>query len=173
MKLKHRYTVIEAASALGVGTDAVRKRVARGTIEHERTDGTVYVWLDDGHDDGTTDWHDDDANGDDSELLHAFRNQLDTYKDQVVFLRSSLEQEREARRRADTIIVQLTQANAALAQRVPELEAPTSPEQPREARGSPVGSADVEGSYASPDAPPDQQQPPQRRSWWREFFGFE
>jgi hypothetical protein len=33
--LKRRYTIIEAAKALGVGTDAVRKRVARGTVEYE------------------------------------------------------------------------------------------------------------------------------------------
>ncbi len=66
--MKRRYTVIEAASVLGVGTDAVRKRVARGTIEHERAYGTVYVWLDDGHDDGTPDWHDDGAEGGDSNL---------------------------------------------------------------------------------------------------------
>jgi hypothetical protein len=39
-------------------------------------------------------------------------------------LRGQLAEEREARRRADTIIAQLTQANAALASRVPELEAP-------------------------------------------------
>lgn len=63
--LKRRYTVIEAAKALGVGTDAVRKRVARGTVEHEKVDNTVYVWLDDGHDGGT--------NGDGAELLEANR----------------------------------------------------------------------------------------------------
>jgi hypothetical protein len=63
--LKRRYTVIEAAKALGVGTDAVRKRVARGTVEHEKVDNTVYVWLDNGHDGGT--------NGDGAELLEANR----------------------------------------------------------------------------------------------------
>jgi hypothetical protein len=40
-------------------------------------------------------------------------------------MRAQLAEEREARRRADTIIAQLTQANATLAQRVPELEVPT------------------------------------------------
>jgi len=42
-------------------------------------------------------------------------------RDRVGSLERSLEQEREARRRADTIIAQLTQANAALTSRVPEL----------------------------------------------------
>ena len=44
-------------------------------------------------------------------------------KEQAEYLREQLAEEREARRRADTIIAQLTQANAALAARVPELEA--------------------------------------------------
>ena len=39
-------------------------------------------------------------------------------------LERRLDEERESRRRAATIIVQLTQANAALAARVPELEPP-------------------------------------------------
>jgi hypothetical protein len=56
--LKRRYTVIEAARTLGMGTDAVRKRMTSGTIEHERVDGTVYVWLDDGRDGGATYRHD-------------------------------------------------------------------------------------------------------------------
>jgi hypothetical protein len=47
-------------------------------------------------------------------------------REQVLYLRSILSEEREARRRADTIIAQLTQANAALAQGVPELEVPQS-----------------------------------------------
>ena len=41
-----RYTVTGAAWFLGVGTDAIRKRVRRDTIKHERVNGTVYVWLD-------------------------------------------------------------------------------------------------------------------------------
>ncbi len=52
--MKRRYTVIEAARGLGLGTDDVRKRVARGTVKHERVDDTVYVWLDVGHDDGAS-----------------------------------------------------------------------------------------------------------------------
>ena len=95
--MKRRYTVIEAAKVLGVGTDAVRKRVARGTVEHERVDETVYVWLDIGHDDGTTLRHDGATNGSDADLLDALRDQLDAYKDQVTYLRSSLDEEQEAR----------------------------------------------------------------------------
>jgi hypothetical protein len=48
-----RYTMPEAAKVLGIGTDAVRKRIARGTISHEKDyAGRVYVYLDTGHDEG-------------------------------------------------------------------------------------------------------------------------
>ncbi len=41
-----RLTVAEAAEQLGVTQDAVRQRIRRNTIEHERTeDGRVYVYL--------------------------------------------------------------------------------------------------------------------------------
>ena len=39
----------EAANALGVTVDAVRSRVKRGTIAHERAGGRVYVLLDAAH----------------------------------------------------------------------------------------------------------------------------
>ena len=78
-------------------------------------------------------------------------------------MRAQLAEEREARRRADTIIAQLTQANATLAQRVPELEVPT------EQREGPMAASE------EPDKgkPPEQQEHSQRRSWWRAFFGLE
>jgi hypothetical protein len=60
---------------------------------------------------------------------------VEVLSDQVAYLRSQLDQEREARKRADTIIAQLTQANAALAQRVPELEAPQEPRRGPESAG--------------------------------------
>jgi excisionase family DNA binding protein len=41
-----RYTVGEAARLLGVGTDAIRKRIQRGTLETEFEAGTRYVLLD-------------------------------------------------------------------------------------------------------------------------------
>ena len=118
--LKRKYTVIEAAKVLGVGTDAVRKRVARGTVEHKRMDDTVYVWLDDGQDNGTNRWHDGGKNWDGAELLDAYRDQLDAYKDQVGYLRSQLDQERRANDENRRLL-------AALIQRVPELEAWTDP----------------------------------------------
>jgi hypothetical protein len=54
----------------------------------------------------------------------------------VSYLREQLSEEREARRRADTIIAQLTQTNMQLSNRVLELDAPaqsTEASEPSEA----------------------------------------
>jgi len=41
-----RVTIQEAARRLGVKEDAIRKRIQRGTLPHEKTDeGRVFVWV--------------------------------------------------------------------------------------------------------------------------------
>jgi hypothetical protein len=45
---RRRLDLREAAEILGASVDAVRKRIQRGTLESEKVDGKVYVWLDDG-----------------------------------------------------------------------------------------------------------------------------
>src|SRR5829696_6397686 len=44
---RHSVTTKEAAEALGISVEAVRKRIERGQLGHERVDGRVYVYLDD------------------------------------------------------------------------------------------------------------------------------
>src|SRR3712207_4243720 len=107
--------VAEAARELDISTDAVRKRIARGSLRTDRPNGSVRVWLDDG---GTEAGREAEVGG--GPLVEDLR-------EQVAYLRSILTEERDARRRADTFIAQLTQANAALAAKVPELEAPQEP----------------------------------------------
>ncbi len=164
--MKRRYTVIEAAKVLGVGTDAVRKRVARGTMEHERVEDTVYVWLDNGHDDGTTKRRDGGTPGDGAELLDVYRDQLDSYKDQVGYLRSQLDQERRANDENRRLL-------AALIQRVPELEAgaaqPTSSETHEDGAQEPTD--DAEGPRRPPAGGAEAQNGSGRPSWWRRVFG--
>jgi hypothetical protein len=163
--LKRKYTVIEAAKVLGVGTDAVRKRVARGTVEHERVDDTVYVWLDDGHDNGTTGRRDGGTNGDGAELLDAYRDQLDTYKDQVGYLRSQLDQERRANDENRRLL-------AALIQRVPELEAPAeTPVHPQPNEEPAQNAANGAGGPRPPAGEAGAQNGSERVGWWRRVFG--
>jgi len=46
---QERVTVRDASLLLGISEGAIRKRIARGTIEHERDDeGNVWVLLDTG-----------------------------------------------------------------------------------------------------------------------------
>jgi len=152
-----RYTVTEAARVLDVGTDAVRKRIQRNTIKHERIDGTVYVWLDTDEPgrDSNGEGHDQRHGGGGTyELVESYREQVEAFRDQVEFLRREVE-------RKDTIIM-------TMAQRIPELEPAQEP--PPEPREAPVPASEEPHSI---HAPPEQQEPSQRRSWWRSFFGLE
>jgi hypothetical protein len=105
-----RLTVAEAADALGISQDAVRKRIARRTISHDRDEsGRVYVYLSPSE---TVHKTDQDAVQDD-----ATKTVQDEYirslEDQIAFLRPELE-------RKDTILLNLTD-------RIPQLEAPSEP----------------------------------------------
>jgi excisionase family DNA binding protein len=84
-----RLTIQEAARRLGVSEGAVRKRVRRGTLQHDKAeDGRVYVYLDTGVDGGVDEGVDPDSN--------ALISQL---RDEVAYLR-------DENRRKDEIIMQ-------------------------------------------------------------------
>ena len=121
-----RVTIAEAARILGVKEPAIRKRMQRGTLEHDKgEDGRTYVYLEAGISGGM------DTGGPAS--YPGQDERIGELKDQIDYLRDQRAEEREARRRADTIIAQITQANATLAARIPELEAPTEPRESPEA----------------------------------------
>ena len=151
------------AEELGISTDAVRKRIARGSLESDRQDGHVLVWLDDG---GTMAGREAQVEG------GANGGALvEVLTDQVGYLRSQLSEEREARRRADTIIAQLTQTNTQLSARVLELDAPA----PSAASSEPSETASEAAANGSPGpAPPAggaEAQTGAQRPWWRRLFG--
>ncbi len=142
----------EAAELLGTSTEAVRKRAARGSLRSDRQDGRVLVWVDEGRTEGGR-----EAQVDREALIEA--------KDHAIrILEDQLREEREARRRADMIIAQLTQANAALAARVPELEAPREPPEGLESAGGPPARGDVPPATGG-------AQEGSERPWWRRVFG--
>ena len=149
-----RVTLTKAAQVLGVSKEAVRKRVQRGTLRSDvGEDGRRYVYLDDVGGVGPGGLHGDDP-----------RYEL------IATLREQLAEEREARRRADTIIAQLTQANATLAARIPELEAPSEPRQPPDGG---AGDTDTPAPRSAPEEAQEPSSPPQeeQRSWWQRLFG--
>ena len=145
-----RLTVSQAAERLGVTQDAVRKRIARGTIHHDKDpDGRIFVYLDTFERESDTVQDSDQYR--ESEIVQDVGQDKYTrsLEDQIVFLRRELE-------RKDTIIMSLTQ-------RIPELEPST------EARDAPEKASDgTDRGEVSPEQPEDIQ----RRSWlYRFFFG--
>jgi hypothetical protein len=155
----HRVTVPEAAQTLGVTESAVRKRVQRGQIPHDKEDnGRVYVYLDPNESRSSSgkvrEGHTSQSRP--SGPGQSRDSYLRSLEDRVAFL------EEQVRRQTDII--------AGLVQRVPELEAPATPEPPQDA---PQTGADVpEGSEPRP-ASEDAQEAPEPHSWWRRWFGFE
>ena len=134
-----RVTLAEAAQVLGVSKEAIRKRVQRGTLPSDvGEDGRRYVYLDDVGDawpPGGGDRHDP-------------REEL------IATLRDQLAAEREANRENRRII-------AALASRIPEIEAP------REEQESPESA----GEERTSTSPPPEPQEATSRPWWRRMFG--
>ena len=107
----------EAARDLGISTDAVRKRIARGSLESDRPNGNVLVWLDDsGMGAGR------EAQVDGGPLVESLR-------DQVAYLREMIAARDEEIRRRDVIISQLTS-------RIPEIEPPREQTHPQEPPGA-------------------------------------
>src|SRR5215217_6213480 len=110
---RRRLDVREAAEVLGTSVDAVRKRIQRGTLESEKVDDRVYVWLDTG-----------EPPSDSTALISEMREHLED-------LRTQLEAERQAHSEARRLLA------AALERIPPALEAPSERPEPRESPVSP------------------------------------
>jgi excisionase family DNA binding protein len=151
-----RVTVEEAARLLGIKEESVRKRVNRGKLRADKDEeGRLQVYLD-----STQTVRDEyaDQSVTDRDLLYQ------QMQSRITYLEAQVEAEREARRRADTIIAQLSQANAALAARVPELEAAQGHSEAAEEPAE--GAVGVQGQPGSREEPPSSEKP-----WWRRMFG--
>src|SRR5438045_754354 len=64
-----RMTVPEAATHLGISAEAVRARIHRGTLQHTKEEGSVYVLLD-RHDDARTHYDAEYARHNDDTRTH-------------------------------------------------------------------------------------------------------
>jgi chromosome segregation ATPase len=115
-----RLTVAQAATRLGITEGAVRSRIKRGTLTTTKEGGTVFVLLGDGTSQANQTTN-TGVPGDQSELIASLQ-------DQVHYLREQLDAEREARteerRRHDTVLAQLSAANAEQARTIRAIEAP-------------------------------------------------
>lgn len=149
-----RVTVAEAARRLGVKEQAIRKRISRGTLPHDKDeDGRVYVYLDpirasEGYSNDTR--SDTKSNVTVEGLLDAKDETIAEMREQLAFLRSELE-------RKDTLLMTLMQ-------RVPELE--PAKESSSDAPESPVTASEEERKDQVPPEPETTESQP----WWRRIF---
>jgi hypothetical protein len=117
----NRVSVYEAAEHLGITVDAIRKRVSRGTIPHERgEDGRVWVILDTDQD-ATSKLRDTGQPPSDTTALISAKDET------IATLREQLEAERQAHAEARRLLM------AAL-DKIPAIEPPSeAAEEPSEA----------------------------------------
>jgi predicted ArsR family transcriptional regulator len=114
---RERVTVQEAARQLGITESAVRKRVERGGLRHDKEDdGRVYVYLD------TRDIGRDKVQDSSYDML------VRRLENENEFLRRELE-------RKDTILLNMTEAMKAL--NPPAQEAPSEPREEAPERAEP------------------------------------
>jgi hypothetical protein len=156
----NKVSVYEAADTLGITVDAIRKRIQRGTIPHQKDeDGRVWVLLD-----VASSLHDAAASTVADAGEHAYRPEdrdelVDSLKDQVEYLRQVIETRDLELQRKDSII-------AALTQHIPELAPPREPAQ--EPRASSETPSDGAGKG---EVRPDEEGAQDPRPWYRRFFG--
>ncbi len=143
--MHERLPVPEAAKRLGISEGALRQRINRGTIEHEKDgQGRVYVFVQDTH----TEQHAEQYS-DPSMVVEILR-------EQVEHLRRELAEEREANRENRRLL-------AAALERIPELEPASEARESSENVG--------EGSGSTQQQAREEPQETSSRPWWRRMFG--
>jgi DNA-binding Lrp family transcriptional regulator len=141
-----RLTIQEAARRLGISEGAVRKRVTRGTLQHEKEqDGRIYVYLDTGARRGVDVGQDEGVDPHSNALISQLR-------DEVAYLR-------DENRRKDEIIMQqaMTMRQLSAAQ----------PQEPTEA----AETVEEEPERAEPHSATGGAREDVQRPWWRRVFG--
>jgi hypothetical protein len=153
-----RVSVPQAADHLGTTVDAIRKRVQRGTIPHEKdAAGRVWILLDTGRprqdtiQDTIQDTTGQRQDGESGPLISEMRGRIED-------LREQLEAERQAHAEARRLLM------AALERIPPQIEAP------QEARESPQ-TAEEEPERTEPYSATGGAEEGVRRPWWRRVFG--
>jgi hypothetical protein len=154
--------VKQVAEVLGISSDAVRKRISRGTLRSSKDeDGSVMVWLD-----TMDDRLDDDQPTGWTEARYRLDDLIAAKDEALRDLRDQLEHMRRESERKDAIIMQMAQANAALAARVPVAPLESSSDE----RDSRVTASEEQSNGAVPPFPGQKERAELR--WWRRWFGF-
>jgi hypothetical protein len=145
-------SVYQAAEVMGVTVDAIRKRVARDTIPHEKDEhGRVWVLLD-------TDQDTASKVRDTDQPQSATDALISQMQERIASLERQLDQEREANSEHRRLLLR------ALERIPPQLEAPS------EARESPQR-VEEEPERAEPRPATGEAQEGAQRPWWRRLIG--
>jgi hypothetical protein len=165
-----RVSVDGAARALGVTVDAIRKRVQRGTIPHERDEsGRVWVLLEAASTMKDTTSTVSDSDQDDTghlrrELLEAKDENIADLKDRIASLERQLEDARTTNRENRRLL-------AAALERIPAIEAPQdepgATEKDAEASEGASDRSDRAGAQAGAQEPEETA----KRPWYVRWFG--
>ena len=141
-----RLTIQEAARRLGISEGAVRKRVTRKSLRHDKDDdGRVYVYLDAGGRRGVDGGQDEGVDPNSNALISRL-------EDEVAFLRDQVRRQQEIIAQQAVTMRQLTEAPSEGPTEAPE----TVEEAPDRAEPRPATGGTQEGA---------------RRPWWRRVFG--
>jgi hypothetical protein len=141
-----RVTVEEAARRLGVKEQAIRKRISRGTLPHDKDeDGRVYVYIVAGVE--------DEVQGTDTRAYTHLEALVESLQDQNRFLREEL-------MRRDAILMNMTET-------MRQLSAPSSPEE--SPRVSESGTEFAEGAGSRPSTRGTETRE-ERRGFWSRLF---
>jgi hypothetical protein len=189
-----RVTVDEAARHLGLTVDAVRKRVQRGQLPHEKdAAGRVRIILDIPDNTSTVQDEHPDTTGQASTGVGAREELVEELRGRVEFLERELERRSREAERYQQIVAGLTQANTEQARAIRAIEAPASQEEePPEAAETveeePAEREPGEDVEAAEPEPADERDQAigqwaklmeerqaaslqnQRRPWWRRVF---
>jgi hypothetical protein len=179
---RQRLDVKQAAEALGISSEGVRKRIKRGSLASEKdSDGKVWVWLDGGRTRPDGDWTGSDERQDENRnSSHSSPDGFwtedrtssnpvltEALRAQVAMLQTELEDWKGVVTTRDEELRRKDHNIAALTERIPELEPPRN-ESP-EPRDAPETASEGKGRRG---VTPEEQEPAERRSWlYRVFFG--
>ncbi len=162
-RLGHRYTVPEAAEALGVTVDAIRSRIKRHTIMHVREDGRVYVLL--SGDQGVISHDQGDDQGTANRAAPPPQTGPDHRDELLEELRNRVRALEEANRENRRIILALTS-------RLPlQLEAPPETRDAPETARQDAGRVEDRNETAEAQTGAREAEETARRPWWLRILG--
>ncbi len=159
-----RVTIQDAARLLGVSEGAVRKKVTRGTLKHDKEeDGRIYVYLDERDTRGVDDGVYKGVGGGVAHEPDALISQL---RDEIAYLR-------DENRRKDEIIMQqaITMRQLTAAEETPH--APETAPNTSEGAEPPHDAPRPQAGAQHPGGAGGDEEGAARRSWWRRWFGFD